>query len=125
MKSIHNESIMKIFVIFADHHLWVCWWRSFRWTGRMAHEENVSGYRYPITLREKELAASDVHRAVHRNIISIVRPTRCTNAWNLFYFGMQLYMFRTVLNSWWWTERSSVTCRVSFRNKIYLIYWCI
>jgi len=29
----------------------------------------------------------DVHRAVHRNIISIVKPTRCTNVSNLFYFG--------------------------------------
>ena len=29
----------------------------------------------------------DVHRAVHRNIISIVKPTRYTNVSNLFYFG--------------------------------------
>jgi len=98
----------------------------------------------------------DVHRAVHRNIISIVKPTRCTNVSNLFHFGMTLYMFRmvlpsiisssrlyiqqqayvrkqnlasrqqsvsvwqipvavcTVLNSWWWTEKPSETCRVSF-----------
>ena len=28
--------------------------------------------------------------------ISIVKPTRCTNVSNLFYFGMTLYMFRTV-----------------------------
>jgi len=35
----------------------------------------------------------DVHRAVHRNIISIVKPTRCTNVSNLVYFGMTLYMF--------------------------------
>ena len=26
----------------------------------------------------------DVHRAVHRNIISIVKPTGCTSVWNLF-----------------------------------------
>jgi len=25
----------------------------------------------------------DVHRAMHRNIISIVKPTRCTNVSNL------------------------------------------
>jgi len=31
----------------------------------------------------------------------------------------------TVLNCWWWTERPSVTCRVSFQNKINLIHWCI
>ena len=29
----------------------------------------------------------DVHRAVHRNIISVAKPTRCTNVSNLFYFG--------------------------------------
>ena len=28
----------------------------------------------------------------------------------------------TVLNSWWWTERPSETCRVSLQNKI---VWCI
>ena len=87
----------------------------------------------------------DIHRAVHPNIISIVKPTRCTDVSNLFYFGMTLYMFQTVfpsiirssilyiqqqafvtavsvwlmpiavctvLNSWWWTERPSETCRV-------------
>ena len=42
---------------------------------------------------------SDVHTAVHRNIISTVKPTRCTNVSNLFYFGMTLYMFRTVFPS--------------------------
>jgi len=111
----------------------------------------------------------DVHRAVHRNIISIVKQTRCTNVSNLFYFGMTFYMFRkvfpsiirssrlyiqqqayvkqillsslstqtavsvwqmsvavcTVLNSWWWTERPSETCRGSFQNKINLIHLCI
>jgi len=41
----------------------------------------------------------DVHRAVHRNIISIVKLTRCTNVSHLFYFGMALYMFRTVFPS--------------------------
>jgi len=46
----------------------------------------------------------DVPRAVHCNIISIVKPTRCTSVSNLFYFGMALYMFRTVFPS---TNRSS------------------
>ena len=31
----------------------------------------------------------------------------------------------TVLNSWWWTERPSEACRVSFQNKMNLIYYCI
>jgi len=34
----------------------------------------------------------DIHRAVHHNIISIVKPTRCTNISNLFYFGMTLHV---------------------------------
>jgi len=32
-------------------------------------------------------------------LISIVKSTRCTNVLNLFYFGMALYMFRTVFPS--------------------------
>jgi len=31
--------------------------------------------------------------------ITIVKPTRCTNVSNLFYFGMTLYMFQTVFPS--------------------------
>jgi hypothetical protein len=31
----------------------------------------------------------------------------------------------TVLDSWWWTERSSETCRVLLQNKINLENWCI
>jgi hypothetical protein len=41
----------------------------------------------------------DVHRAVHCNIISIVKPTRCTSVSNLCYFGMTLYTFWTVFPS--------------------------
>jgi len=40
-----------------------------------------------------------VNRAMHPNIISIVKPTRCTNVSNLFYFGITLYMFHTVFPS--------------------------
>ena len=39
--------------------------------------------------------------------ISIVKPTKCTNVSNLFYFGMTLYMFRTVFPS---IIRSSRLC---------------
>jgi len=52
----------------------------------------------------QNIASTFAHRAVHRNIISVVKPTRCTNVSNLFYFGMTLYMFRTVFPS---TIRSS------------------
>ena len=31
----------------------------------------------------------------------------------------------TVFNSWWWTERSSETCRASFQNKINFIGFTI
>jgi len=40
-----------------------------------------------------------VHRAVHRNVIAIAKPTRCSNVSNLFCFGITLYMFRTVFPS--------------------------
>ena len=36
---------------------------------------------------------------MYKRIISIVKPTRCTNVSNLFYFGITLYMFRTVFPS--------------------------
>ena len=60
----------------------------------------------------------DAHSAVHRNIISIVKPTWGTNV-SIFSLlaSKQTAVFvavRTVLNSWWWTERPSETCRVSF-----------
>ena len=69
------------------------------------------------------------------NIISIVKPTRCTNVSNLFYFGMTLYMFLTVFPSIirsirLYIELSNRYCcllagRVSFQSKINLIHWCI
>jgi len=40
-----------------------------------------------------------VHRAVHHDIISIAKQTTCTNASNLFHFGMTLYTFRMVFPS--------------------------
>ena len=94
----------------------------------------------------------DVHRAVHRNIIPIAKPTICTIVSNLCYFGMILYMFRTVFPSIIRSsrlyiqqylfdkclllyvqsgtlddvrERPSETCRMLFQNKISLIHWCI
>ena len=41
----------------------------------------------------------EVHRAVNRNSVSIVKPTRCTNVSNLLYFAMTLYMFRAIFPS--------------------------
>jgi len=35
--------------------------------------------------KKKKKKEFDVHRAVHRNIISIVKPTICTAVSNLFY----------------------------------------
>ena len=46
-----------------------------------------------------QILRHDVHRAVHRNITSIVKPTGCTNGSNLFYFGMTPNMFRVVFTS--------------------------
>jgi len=36
---------------------------------------------------------------IHPDIICSIKPTRCTNVSNLFYFGMTLYMFQTVFPS--------------------------
>ena len=41
----------------------------------------------------------DLPRAVHRNIISIIKPTIFTNVSNSIYFGMTLYMIRTDFTS--------------------------
>jgi hypothetical protein len=81
---------------------------------------------------------SDVYRAVHRDIFL------CTSFSNLFYFVVAFYMFRkvfpsiirslrlyiylmlyVVLDSWWWMERPSETCRVLLQNKINLRNWWI
>jgi len=92
---------------------------------------HVIHYRHVSTTVAYIIRITDIHSTVHRNIISILKPTRCTNVLNLFYFGMTLYMFRAVfpsivrssrlyiqqqafvklmpvavctfLNSWWWT----------------------
>jgi hypothetical protein len=51
----------------------------------------------------------------------VIKPTKYTNFTNV--FVIKLYMFRTVrlsvqwINSWWWTDELSETCRVSWRNK--------
>jgi len=77
--------------------------------------------------------------------ISIVKPTRCASVSNYFILEWHTTCFGrsfrpssgeqaskqtavsvwhtpvavcTVLISWWWTERPSETCRVSFQNKI-------
>jgi len=74
----------------------------------------------------------DVHRAVHPNVISIVKPTTCTNVSNLFYFVMTLYMFRTVfpsiIRSWrLYIQQQAFVKQIllPFQNKMNLIYWCI
>jgi len=86
-----------------------------------------------------------VHRAMCHNIISIVKPTRCTSVSNLFYFVMTLYMFWTsfpsvirslrlydkclllYVQSWTpddgWKDHSKHV--VSFQNKMISIHWCM
>ena len=57
--------------------------------------------------KTKILSLFDVHRVVHRNIISVVKPTRCTKVSFIFLFGMTIYTFRTVFLS---IVRSSRLC---------------
>jgi len=83
----------------------------------------------PVLGTTTSLVKFDVHRAMHCNIICIVKPTRCTSVSNLFYFGMTLYMFRTVFPSIIRSSRlyiqQQVSVSMSFQNKINLIHWCI
>jgi len=53
------------------------------------HTHTITPY-FPTTLSCKYKSPVD---------LSIVKPTRCTSVLNLFYFGMALYMFRTVFPS--------------------------
>ena len=46
-----------------------------------------------ISLMVRNVHIFYFHRPTYSNIISIVRPTRCTNVSNLFYFGIAQYMF--------------------------------
>ena len=39
--------------------------------------------------------------------------------------AVSCYFVCTIVNSRWWPERTSETCRVSFQNKINLRHWCI
>ena len=61
-------------------------------TGSFVSDKNL------VNILVADVGIFDVNRAVHRNI-SIVKPTVCTDVSNLFYFGMTLYMFRTVFPS--------------------------
>jgi len=86
---------------------------------------------------------TNCHCDANLNFLPIVKPTRSTNFSNLFYFGIRLHVsdslsvhhqefktvhisvaLRTVLNSWWWTERLSEACSVLFQNKINLRNRC-
>ena len=82
----------------------------------------------------------DAHVTVPRDKFLRIEPTRCTN-FSTFYFGMKLYVFRTlplsIIRNFFctlnngichivlliytiavWTEEMSETCRVSFQNNI-------
>ena len=43
-------------------------------------------HQYMFSFHKRTGSKFDFHRAVHRNIIPVVKPTRCTNVSNLFYF---------------------------------------
>jgi hypothetical protein len=52
-------------------------------------------------------------------VLFVIKPTRCTKFTNL----LQIYIIHISLlsvqwiNSWWWAEELSETCRVSWQNK--------
>jgi hypothetical protein len=48
----------------------------------------------------------------------IIKPTRCTNFTNLFcHETLHVSVSVQWINSWWWTDELSETCRVSWQNK--------
>ena len=75
----------------------------------------------------------DVHRAVYHNIIPTVKPTRCTNVSNLFYFGMALHVsdglsvhhhdFKTVHTATGICQTDTAVCLLASRQQ-YLFAVC-
>jgi hypothetical protein len=68
-------------VTFLSSDVWTvsCW---------MLENFQIKPFFYVSTnriLSQRLFTTFDVHRAVHRNVISIVKPTRCTNISNLFW----------------------------------------
>jgi hypothetical protein len=70
----------------------------------------------------------DVHVTVHRDEFLIIEPTRCTNL----YFGMKLYMFRTVSLSiirsfplytqqWYMSYRFADCLRARCQHNLYVL----
>jgi len=62
-------------------------------------------------------------------VISILQPTRCTNVPTLFYFGMTLYMFRTVFpsiirSSRLYIQQQAFVCLLASRQQ-YLCDKCL
>ena len=111
----------------------------------------VSGstHALPCTRSDVELKSTkyftvfDVHMAVRCNIISIVKPTRCTNVSNLYYFGMTLLHvsdglsvhhqeFKTVYTATRICQTDTAVCLlasrqhlVGFTIEIYFTMFCV
>ena len=71
-----------------------------------SHKTAESKYSQPHGSRRNRIIDQHTYKMRHvdqlantRTDISIVKPARCTSVSNLFYFGMTLYMFRTVFPS--------------------------
>jgi len=71
-------------------------------------------------IKSLPLFMSGVPGLMSMEVISIVKPTRCTNVSNLFYFGMTHYMLRTVFPS---IIRSSRLC-IQMSNRYCCICLC-
>ena len=75
-------------------------------SSRLVHSRNIHRYlnkkKIPITTVFFYICYASYFKLFLSKIsdnISIVKPTRCTNVSNLFYFGMTLYMFWAVFPS--------------------------
>jgi len=61
-------------------------------TPSMTMGQSVPKRRHIKFRPKRKNTTFDIHRTVHRNILSIVKPTRCTTVSNLFYFEMTLHV---------------------------------
>ena len=81
-----------------------------------SHAKNLLILKFTL----KILPLSYFRNFPNTQFLSIVKPTWCIDFSNLFYFGITLYMFWTVLPS---VIRPSETCRVLFQNKTDASSW--
>ena len=101
------------------------WHSSICLTQQYLFDTAVSVWHSSICLTQQYLSDTAVsvwQQYLSDTAVSVWHSSICLTAVSVWQMPVAVC---TVLNSWWWTERPSETCRVSFQNKINLIHWCI